>query len=583
MAATIKIDADTRDARRQIGHIDDELLGLVGSMRTTGRAAQGLNATRFTALATGISAAGTAFQMVGAATDFARNAIQQYFESSAEGKRIWEQIDMTFKSVIGTIGELILGTTDVGEAGRLVSSVIEDVNAIMRGFFDIVSPLVDVLRFGLVGALDLTAAAFGRQADEARESALAMGEVDRAQRELDSAQQSALERAADRVRINQREEAAYHALAEVLFQNRHALTELARVETISTQVSGNSLRTIIAQRQGVGDLTSAQNQMLDGIMDLIAETGSLEGRFTAIGYALNQGSRDAVNVRISFEDLQEAFAGIMTEFQEGGEQIPLLSLVMELAAEAGLLLGDSQEDVAAAARAAAEEERQAAERARELAEAQREAARAARELAEANRRGFAESLRQGLDRVRQYGREYIEIQEAQAEAERQAERERLAEATRMAEIRSAQKAKQMEAERQAMEMRKGYIDSAMRGIQGLIQAEGSVLSRARKVMGAELVARGQSALMQAGIAFAQLNIPKGAALTAAGSASIALGKRFGARGGGMGAGRGRGGGRSATVTQNITFAGGAGQDQRSIARSIERASRDGVLQGLGAT
>ena len=177
----------------------------------------------------------------------------------------------------------------------------------------------------------------------------------------------------------------------------------------------------------------------------------------------------------------------------------------------------------------------------------------------------------------------IELQEAQAEAERQAERERLAEATRMAEIRSAQKAKQMEAERQAMEMRKGYIDSAMRGIQGLIQAEGSVLSRARKVMGAELVARGQSALMQAGIAFAQLNIPKGAALTAAGSAAIALGKRFGARGGGMGAGRGRGASRSATVTQNITFAGAAGQDQRSIARSIERASRDGVLQGLGAT
>ncbi len=583
MAATIKIDADTRDARRQIGHIDDELLGLVGSMRTTGRAAQGLNATRFTALATGISAAGTAFQMVGAATDFARNAIQQYFESSAEGKRIWEQIDMTFKSVIGTIGELILGTTDVGEAGRLVSSVIEDVNAIMRGFFDIVSPLVDVLRFGLVGALDLTAAAFGRQADEARSSALAIGDVDRAQRELDGAQQTALERAAQRVRIDQRAEAASHALAEVLYANRDALTDVARVETVTNDVRSGSLRQIIAMRQGVGDLTSAQDQMLDSIMDLLINGESLEGRFQALGHAMGQGSQVATSVRISFDDLQDSLQGLMTTITEGGEEIPLFDLLMQLATEAAIDFGDAQDDAAAAARAAAEEEREAAERARQLAEAQREAARAARELAEANRRGFAESLRQGLDRVRQYGREYIEIQEAQAEAERQAERERLAEATRMAEIRAAQKQKQAEAERQAMEMRKGYIDSAMRGIQGLIQAEGSVLSRARKVMGAELVARGQSALMQAGIAFAQLNIPKGAALTAAGSASIALGKRFGARGGGMGAGRGRGGGRSATVTQNITFAGAAGQDQRSIARSIERASRDGVLQGLGAT
>lgn len=158
-----------------------------------------------------------------------------------------------------------------------------------------------------------------------------------------------------------------------------------------------------------------------------------------------------------------------------------------------------------------------------------------------------------------------ELRKAEAEAEH---RERIEERKRLA----------IEA---TAEARKNYVDQALAASEQFVAGEGKIADRARQVLGQGIVDAGRAGLARAAVMFFTPGMQGAAAgLTAASLAAIALGNKFGASGGGAG-GRGRGGGRSASITQNITFAGGVGQDRRSIARSIERASRDGVIQGLG--
>jgi hypothetical protein len=155
--------------------------------------------------------------------------------------------------------------------------------------------------------------------------------------------------------------------------------------------------------------------------------------------------------------------------------------------------------------------------------------------------------------------------------------------------RRAEMQRQILAEREAAEAASAARQQAIQGqLQGaltsLVNGQGSIVKRIKKTIGQELVARGIAAVARGGImAAASLGTdPRAGLLIGAGTAAIVAGKKMGAGGGGMGAGRGGGGGgRSATVTQNITFAGGAaGQDTRAIAAAIGRASRDGVLEGM---
>jgi len=219
----------------------------------------------------------------------------------------------------------------------------------------------------------------------------------------------------------------------------------------------------------------------------------------------------------------------------------------------------------------------------ELTKAQQRAKVEARDEME-RRRELAEQIyRDGLERG--------QAARAQYEAEQQAAQEREDAITAIMEQaaqRRAEMQRQILAEREAAEAASAARQQAIQGqLQGaltsLVNGQGSIVKRIKQTIGQELVARGIAAVARGGImAAASLGAdPRAGLLIGAGTAAIVAGKKMGAGGGGMGAGRGGGGGgRSATVNQNITFAGGAGQDTRAIAAAIGRASRDGVLEGM---
>lgn len=218
--------------------------------------------------------------------------------------------------------------------------------------------------------------------------------------------------------------------------------------------------------------------------------------------------------------------------------------------------------------------------------------------AQARYRGRVEQSSQAINAQRQAVERHAQalrtIEQKASERRRAAKAEeseaRLVELDRIrvAEEKAAERHELIERKKRAaveatMKARREYVDQALGAAEQFVAGEGKIADRAKKALGQGIVDAGRAGLARASIMFFTPGMQGAAAgLTAASLAAIALGNKFGASGGRGGGGRG-GGGRSATVTQNITFAGGVGgQDRRSIARSIERASRDGVLAGMGA-
>jgi membrane protein involved in colicin uptake len=280
--------------------------------------------------------------------------------------------------------------------------------------------------------------------------------------------------------------------------------------------------------------------------------------------------------RVEVDNLREKLEGLNVVV--GGQSLPFFQVYNQVLADLqGVIEGDTeaQNENNAARREGVDLLGQQTDAIRELTKAQQRAKVEAREQVEAQRAFYEQLYQQGLER----GQAAREQYEAEQRAAQEREEALNAIAERAAQERLAIQAEAADAAAQAA--RQSIFASVGGAMAGLIQAEGDAMTRVRKVLGQELVARGQAALAQAAIMAATLN-PAAAGVAAAGLGAIALGKRFGAGGGGMGAGRGGGGGgRSATVTQNITFAGGAaGQDTRAIAAAIGRASRDGVLEGM---
>ncbi len=185
--------------------------------------------------------------------------------------------------------------------------------------------------------------------------------------------------------------------------------------------------------------------------------------------------------------------------------------------------------------------------------------------------------------IQRLGERALELQAEQKTAMMVAIEDELRKSEAAAERHERIEEKKRRAVEATMQARKDYVDQALGAAEQFVAGEGKIADRAKKALGQGIVDAGRAGLARASIMFFTPGMQGAAAgLTAASLAAIALGNKFGASGGRGGAGRG-GGGRSATVTQNITFAGGVGgQDRRSIARSIERASRDGVLAGMGA-
>jgi len=580
MAATITIDADTRGALDGLDRIDGRLDNVRRQLLRTEGAAQGLGAARITAFASSISAAGAAFDMVSRATDFARASLQAFFESSAEGKAIWEQIDMQFKSALGTIGELILGTSDVAEAGELVRDVMGDVTAVIRGVGSAMEPLISVMRTGLLGVLDAVAKMFGKAKDEADEYAAATARVTAELRELDqmtSTYEEALVAAIQgtddyQVQLGTLEEVAGQVVDQVLanVDAQYALVQQGQITERQLQSNASTIDTVEA----------AYDDLRRQLIDAIVATGDLDRGFGAVAEEANAlGSAIALVEVDNFRDELERLNVVLD-----GQSIPFMQTYGRIVAD----LRETIEGEAEAQEGANRANSRGADNADELRAAfsalSGAIGRATDDAQHFAAMGFETQamtrrfIERNLERRIEIYNEARALEEEQqreinAIAERAAQ-ERLA-------IQAEEHRQQQAADAAAQAARQSIFASVGGAMAGLIQAEGDAMTRVRKVLGQELVARGQAALAQAAIMAATLN-PAAAGVAAAGLGAIALGKRFGAGGGGMGAGRGGGGGgRSATVTQNITFAGGAaGQDTRAIAAAIGRASRDGVREGM---
>lgn len=585
MAAVITIDADTANAQREL----DDLSGTLRRAREGVRDFGKLNAVSgaVTAIASSVTAAASGFQMVASGARFARDAIQAYFESSAEGKAIWEQIDMQFKSVLGTIGELILGTSDVAEAGELVRDIMSDVTAVIRGLGAAVGPLVDVMRTGLLGVLDAVASMFGRAKGEADEYAAATARVTAELRSLEQQTSTYEQTLVESVQGADQYQVIMGVLEDITAQATDQVIALTDAETglyDQGQILNGQLRSTADQNERVQAAVSGlREQMLDALI----ATGDLDRGFGSL--ASEVGAFGVEVARVEVDNFRERLEGLNVIV--GGQSVPFFQIYNHLLGELQQTIEGNtgaQGDAAAAAREAAEAQREAAERARRLAEAQREAARAARELELANRRGFADSLRGGLDRLTEYGQSYMDRIEERAEAEREAAQALADRLREIDETRAAEQAARDAAEAQRLSelaaAREAYTTRALASATELVAGEGDLAKRARKVLGQGISDAGAAGLKRAGMmAFTPGMQGAALGLTAASLAAIALGRKFGASGGGAGGGRGGGNNRrTAIVTQNITFGGGAaGQDRRSIARSIERASRDGVIDGLG--
>ncbi len=579
MAATITIDADTRGALDGLDRIDGRLDNVRRQLLRTEGAAQGLGAARITAFASSISAAGAAFDLVSRATDFARASLQAFFESSAEGKAIWEQIDMQFKSALGTIGELILGTSDVAEAGELVRDVMGDVTAVIRGVGSAMEPLISVMRTGLLGVLDAVATMFGKAKDEADEYAAATARVAAELRELDqltSTYDQTLVEAVQgtddyQVKLNKLEEIAGLAADQLLalVDAEYGLVQQGQITERQLQTNASTIDVVEA---AYADL---RRQIMDAIVagdDLDRGFGAVAEEANALGSAIAQ-----VQIGNLADELQRLNVIVGTQslpfFEVFGQVVADLQAIIEGDGEPPEPPGPTPPAL-----------RNQIELLDELTKAQQRAKVEAREQVEAQRAFYEELYRQGLERGQAARDQY--------EAEQQAAQEREDAITAIMEQaaqRRAEMQRQILAEREAAEAASAARQQAIQGqLQGaltsLVNGQGSIVKRIKKTIGQELVARGIAAVARGGImAAASLGTdPRAGLLIGAGTAAIVAGKKMGAGGGGMGAGRGGGGGgRSATVTQNITFAGGAaGQDTRAIAAAIGRASRDGVLEGM---
>jgi hypothetical protein len=580
MAATITIDADTRGALDGLDRIDGRLDNVRRQLLRTEGAAQGLGAARITAFASSISAAGAAFDMVSRATDFARASLQAFFESSAEGKAIWEQIDMQFKSALGTIGELILGTSDVAEAGELVRDVMGDVTAVIRGVGSAMEPLISVMRTGLLGVLDAVATMFGKAKDEADEYAAATARVAAELRGLDQLTSTYEQTLVESVQGVDQYQVLMGVLEDVTGQATDQVLALLEAETglyDQGQIRNAQLRDTADENRRV---QAAVGGLREQMLEALIATGDLDRGFGSL--ASEVGAFGVEVARVEVDNLREQLEGLNVVV--GGQSLPFFQIYNQVLSDLqGVIEGDTeaQNENNAARREGVDLLGQQTEAIRELTKAQLAAKNITREGLEQTQRTEAAitDLRQRqIDSAIEAYNEARALEEEQqreinAIAERAAQ-ERLA-------IQAEEHRQQQAADAAAQAARQSIFASVGGAMAGLIQAEGDAMTRVRKVLGQELVARGQAALAQAAIMAATLN-PAAAGVAAAGLGAIALGKRFGAGGGGMGAGRGGGGGsRSATVTQNITFAGGAaGQDTRAIAAAIGRASRDGVLEGM---
>ena len=580
MAATITIDADTRGALDGLDRIDGRLDNVRRQLLRTEGAAQGLGAARITAFASSISAAGAAFDLVSRATDFARASLQAFFESSAEGKAIWEQIDMQFKSALGTIGELILGTSDVAEAGELVRDVMGDVTAVIRGVGSAMEPLISVMRTGLLGVLDAVATMFGKAKDEADEYAAATARVAAELRELDQLTSTYDQTLVEAVQGTDDYQVKLNKLEEIAGLAADQLLALVDAEYGLVQQGQITERQLQSNASTIDVVEAAYADLRRQIMDAIVAGDDLDRGFGAVAEEANALGSAIAQVQIGnlADELQRLNVIVGTQslpfFEVFGQVVADLQAIIEGDTEA-------QNGNNAARREGVDLLGQQTDAIRELTKAQLAAKNITREGLEQTQR--TEAMIMDL-RQRQIDSAIEAYNEARALEEEQ-QREINAIAERAAQERLAIQAEehrqQQAADAAAQAARQSIFASVGGAMAGLIQAEGDAMTRVRKVLGQELVARGQAALAQAAIMAATLN-PAAAGVAAAGLGAIALGKRFGAGGGGMGAGRGGGGGgRSATVTQNITFAGGAaGQDTRAIAAAIGRASRDGVLEGM---
>jgi hypothetical protein len=576
MAATITIDADTRGALDGLDRIDGRLDNVRRQLLRTEGAAQGLGAARITAFASSISAAGAAFDMVSRATDFARASLQAFFESSAEGKAIWEQIDMQFKSALGTIGELILGTSDVAEAGELVRDVMGDVTAVIRGVGSAMEPLISVMRTGLLGVLDAVATMFGKAKDEADEYAAATARVAAELRELDQLTSTYDQTLVEAVQGTDDYQVKLNKLEEIAGLAADQLLALVDAEYGLVQQGQITERQLQSNASTIDVVEAAYADLRRQIMDAIVAGDDLDRGFGAVAEEANALGSAIAQVQIGnlADELQRLNVIV------GTQSLPFFEVFGQVVADLQAIIegdGDTPEPPGPTAPAL----RNQIELLDELTKAQQRAKVEAREQVEAQRAFYEQLYQQGLERGQAAREQYEAEQQAAQEREEalnaiaeRAAQERLA-------IQAEEHRQQQAADAAAQAARQSIFASVGGAMAGLIQAEGDAMTRVRKVLGQELVARGQAALAQAAIMAATLN-PAAAGVAAAGLGAIALGKRFGAGGGGMGAGRGGGGGgRSATVTQNITFAGAAaGQDTRAIAAAIGRASRDGVLEGM---
>lgn len=579
MAAVITIDADTANAQR-------ELDGLAGTLR---RAREGvrdfgkLNAVSgaVTAIASSVTAAASGFQMIAGAARFARDAIQAYFESSAEGKAVWEQIDMAFKSVVGTLGELLLGTSDVGEAGEIVVGIIEDLNAVIRGLGQVISPVIGLFRDGLSAALRTSARLFGEAAEKGREHALALDEVGRALQSLERAQMTAAQRAAAAIRVNEDQEASYVAMVEILEREIDQIVEHAQVVTAYTEHRRDGIRQYEVEGGAVHNLADAKSELINRILEAIRYGDDLTGSFQVagrtvqenVGHFGNLDARTATTV-IRFQDLDGILRRLTTSLEDAGEQLPLFDMLGELGRQAF----SGFEGAASAAAGAADD----------LAGAAGRAGQAIAAIDVDAVEDLKGPLQAQAERIAEIEAGIVDKTIALKERERQAAQDLADRLREIEERRAAEQAARDAAEAQRLAQlaaaREAYTTRALASATELVAGEGDLAKRARKVLGQGISDAGAAGLKRAGMmAFTPGMQGAAIGLTAASLAAIALGRKFGASGGGAGGGRGGGNNRrTAIVTQNITFAGGAaGQDRRSIARSIERASRDGVIDGLG--
>jgi len=579
MAATITIDADTRGALDGLDRIDGRLDNVRRQLLRTEGAAQGLGAARITAFASSISAAGAAFDMVSRATDFARASLQAFFESSAEGKAIWEQIDMQFKSALGTIGELILGTSDVAEAGELVRDVMGDVTAVIRGVGSAMEPLISVMRTGLLGVLDAVATMFGKAKDEADEYAAATARVAAELRELDQLTSTYDQTLVEAVQGTDDYQMKLNKLRDIAYQAADGILAMHDAEVGLVHQGRITERSFEDHTSTLDYVELAYANLREQIAGAIIAGEDLDRGFGAVAEQANALGSNIARVEIDnlADDLQRLNIIV------GTQSLPFMQTFGQVVADLQAIIeGDGEPPEPPGPTAPAL--RNQIELLDELTKAQQRAKVEAREQVEAQRAFYEQLYQQGLERGQAARDQYEAEQEAAQERE-----DAITAIMERAAQRRAEMQRQILAEREAAEAASAARQQAIQGqLQGaltsLVNGQGSIVKRIKKTIGQELVARGIAAVARGGImAAASLGTdPRAGLLIGAGTAAIVAGKKMGAGGGGMGAGRGGGGGgRSATVNQNITFAGGAaGQDTRAIAAAIGRASRDGVLEGM---